>query len=60
MFETTIICDGCGGVISYAQIVNKTGMTMTARKKGWSIGKYHLCPECKKKRSQLKKEGRLN
>lgn len=60
MFETAIICDGCGGAIAYADNVHKCILVMIAREKGWSIGKYHLCPDCKKMRKKLKKDGVLN
>ena len=59
-FETDIYCDGCGEVIFYCahdSVSTKGGMIRQARKQGWSIGKYHLCPKCKKNRTKLKKEG---
>lgn len=59
-FETAVHCEGCGDTYYICDIVPKRLMVKKARDYGWSIGKYHLCPECKKKRSQLKKEGWLN
>lgn len=56
-FETAVHCDGCGDTIFICQIVPKWLITEKARESGWSMGKYHLCPECKKKRGQLKKDG---
>lgn len=59
-FETDVHCDGCGETIYISRIVPKWLITEKARSEGWSIGKYHLCPECKKKRRQLRNEGWLN
>ncbi len=59
-FCTEIVCDGCSEVIHRNYIVSKSLMTRIARKNGWSVGKLELCPECKKNRAKLKKEGWLN
>lgn len=56
-FETTIHCDGCGEPLYWSKIISKASVVARARKDGWSIGKNHLCPECRKKKSKLKKEG---
>ena len=58
-FCTEIICDACASCITIGTIATKGSMVRTARKQGWSIGKYALCPECKKKRKQLIKDGWL-
>lgn len=61
-FEVDIHCDGCGETIyicHHDRVVTKGLMIRKARKHGWSIGKYHLCPECRKKRNKLKAEGWL-
>lgn len=59
-FCTEIVCDVCASCITRGTIVTKGNMIKIARKNGWSVGKYHLCPDCKKKRSQLIKDGWLN
>ena len=59
-FCTEIVCDACATCITRGTIVTKGGMIRDARTRGWSIGKYHLCPECRKKRRQLIKENWLN
>lgn len=59
-FCTEIVCDACSDCITKGRLCTKGQMIRNARDQGWSIGKYHLCPECKKKRKQLIKEGWLN
>lgn len=59
-FCTEIVCDACSVCITRGAIESKGHMISLARKQGWSVGKYHLCPECKKKRIQLIKDGWLN
>lgn len=49
MFETSIFCDKCGCGFSFPEVEPKWFMTETAREKGWTIGKRHLCPNCNKK-----------
>lgn len=46
-FRRIIECDGCSFYMDYSNHVNIKIMTEDARKKGWSIGKWHLCPTCK-------------
>lgn len=61
-FELDIHCDACGNTLYYCSHTNvptKGFMIRQARKSGWSVGKYHLCPECKKNISKLKKEGMI-
>ena len=62
-FETDIHCDGCGETVYicyHDYVATKKLMIAKARENGWSIGKYHLCPDCKAKREKLKKDGWLN
>ena len=59
-FCTEVVCDGCADVIHRNRILSKGLITRIARKEGWSIGKYTLCPKCKKNRAKLKKDGWLN
>lgn len=54
---TEVYCDGCGETLHIHGIWNKGSITLYARKNGWSVGKYDLCPNCKGRRAQLKKEG---
>lgn len=49
MFETSISCDRCGYGFSYPNIEPKWFMTKVAREEGWSVGKKHLCPNCRGK-----------
>jgi Fe2+ or Zn2+ uptake regulation protein len=56
---TEMYCDGCGEIRHFNNCIGKVAMERWARQDGWSIGKYHLCPECRKKKSQLIKEGWL-
>lgn len=61
-FEVDIHCDACGDTVYYCShynVITKGRMIKHAREHGWSIGKYHLCPDCKKKRNKLKAEGLL-
>ena len=59
MMCTEIVCDVCALCITRQTIVTKGDMIKIARKNGWSVGKYHLCPDCKKIRGQLIKDGWL-
>lgn len=59
-FCTEMVCDVCTTCITRTTIMTKKDMIRIARNQGWSVGKYHLCPDCKKKRSQLIKDGWLN
>lgn len=56
-FCTEIVCDACGICITKNTLRTKGQMIHIARQEGWSIGKYHLCPECRKRRRLLIKEG---
>lgn len=47
MIVASIICDKCGERISWEH-VGKTHVIRFARMRGWSIGKKHLCPNCRK------------
>lgn len=59
--STEMHCDACGELLFKHGAVGRVYMEKKARKEGWQIGKYHLCPKCKKKGiSQLKKEGWLS
>ncbi len=57
--ETAIHCDGCGETLCWRKVISKATIVAVAREYGWSIGKYHLCPQCKKLKSKLIKEGRI-
>ena len=59
-FYTEIECDSCNTSITRGTIVTKGEMVRTARSRGWSVGKYHLCPTCRKERNRLKKKGLIN
>lgn len=48
MFETNMICDNCGDGFQFQSIKSKWFMIKTARIMGWSVGKKHLCPNCRK------------
>ena len=58
-FYTEIVCEGCSTCITIGSIATKGSMRRIARKNGWSVGKYHLCPDCRKNRKKLVKEGWL-
>lgn len=47
MFATIIFCDKCGIGIQFSSIEPKWFVIKKARDNGWSIGKQHLCPECR-------------
>lgn len=49
MLFSGIECDICGATIGYNGIVGKKYLILFAREKGWTIGKYHKCPQCNKK-----------
>lgn len=58
---TEMYCDACGETIHRSKAISKTTMELLAKVDGWSVGKYHLCPECKAKGvKRLKKEGWLH
>ena len=59
MFWSGITCDGCGQQLAYANIMPKNRLIVLARQEKWSIGKYHLCPSCKKKMKELIEGGYL-
>lgn len=44
-----VICDCCGEMMYWTSNVSKECIAKIARKKGWTIGKRCLCPECRKK-----------
>ncbi len=41
-----IICEQCGTMIYWETNICKESIKAYARKKGWTIGKKCLCPEC--------------
>ena len=47
MIGAFIVCENCGTADFYS-LVPKSWITKWARVKGWSIGKQHLCPDCRK------------
>ena len=47
MFATIIFCDKCDRGIQFPSIVPKYFIVKRARENGWSIGKRHLCSECR-------------
>lgn len=48
-FLSVIECDACENRIEWQSTVSKKVIGNVARHMyGWSIGKYHLCDECKK------------
>lgn len=49
MFERRIYCDKCKKGFYVENIVSKWMMVNKARELGWTIGKMHLCPNCKRK-----------
>lgn len=57
MFYCGYQCDKCGRVQEYSAIISKHGLTMVARRDGWSVGTYVLCPNCRrgKKKKELQK-----
>lgn len=51
-YEVHVYCDRCGQGYSYPPnyTVGITVARMTARDRGWTIGKQWLCPNCRKKK----------
>ena len=47
MFATIIFCDKCGIGLQFSSIEPKWFVIKKARENGWSVGKRHLCPECR-------------
>lgn len=41
-----IICEQCGTMIYWETNICKESIKAYARKKGWTIGKKCLCPDC--------------
>lgn len=56
MFQTSVICDKCSEKLSYRDNIHKNIMIMLARDHGWTMGKYHLFPNCKNRNRQIKKQ----
>ena len=56
-FCSEIVCDGCGVSISIMRIATKGEMIRLARSDGWSVGKWELCPDCRRKKAELLKNG---
>lgn len=50
-----IECDRCGKTSWYGHI-GKTYILKWSRENGWSIGKQHLCPNCRKKKTTTTKD----
>lgn len=48
LFEYPIVCFYCDKSIVY-KIQNKRLAISDATKRGWSFGKYIICPNCKKR-----------
>lgn len=46
-----IICDRCNISIEWAYATKKE-MTIWARRKNWTIGKWCLCPDCNGKKKK--------
>ncbi len=45
---TNMFCDKCGRGYTWDHVVSKSLLTRIGRKKGWSMGKLHLCERCRK------------
>lgn len=46
-------CDECGDQITYEKtskewLPSKMQLIRFARKRGWTVGKYILCPDCRR------------
>lgn len=57
---TEMYCDGCNKVIHHDSIRTKGSMIRSARKQGWSVGKWDLCPYCRKNKKKLKEQGYIH
>lgn len=53
-FETSATCTICCRRITWCGCANKRIMTMLLRDKGWTVGKYCVCPECLEKRRNIR------
>jgi hypothetical protein len=53
MIWTAILCDKCGIGFQLPGSTPKWLMERLARKKGWTCGKQHLCPKCKRGKRQV-------
>lgn len=52
--ETHIYCDKCGKGYAFYGNMGKVFATTLMRKKGWSVGKQWLCPDCKRRKGEKK------
>lgn len=50
MIYTSIRCDKCGLTMQTPGVTPKWLMERLFRDKGWTCGKQHLCPTCRRKR----------
>lgn len=50
MIGTFICCESCG-LANFYPLLSKMRITRIARRAGWSIGKWTLCPACRTKKN---------
>ncbi|WP_373880050.1 hypothetical protein [Levilactobacillus brevis] len=53
---TGIECDRCEKQLMWEEILTKGRVIRVARKRGWSIGKLNLCPDCRRPLKSNKEE----
>ncbi|MGJ4013016.1 hypothetical protein ACLOEZ_10415 [Levilactobacillus brevis] len=53
---TEIECDRCEKQLMWEEILTKGRVIRVARKRGWSIGKLNLCPDCRRPLKSNKEE----
>lgn len=51
MIKTVVTCDQCGEQLFYFIALSNAHTIHFARKDGWSMGKKHLCPRCRKRKA---------
>lgn len=44
---TSMSCDKCGNGYIWDHIISKSQLIGIGRRKGWSMGKLHLCERCR-------------
>ena len=50
--RTDLFCDKCGNGYTWDHIISKSLLIRIGRRKGWSMGKLHLCERCRERRQQ--------
>jgi NAD-dependent SIR2 family protein deacetylase len=51
-FIANVYCDKCGARYTNSSYYLKKDVVRHMRRQGWTMGKYDICPDCKKSRGK--------